>query len=180
MLLITRYHTLYNWLVIGILSWVLYVIFVIVVNFGTSYNSVATMFIAFTGGKFYVDFILIVGTCAIIDFLTLSIWIMFDTSLAGKLMILVRERNGLNSKVDLPKKILNLLKLCESKDEEEDENDNHRIDKCITKDKEINIIKVDNRRANEIDLEKVDGVSAEQIELSHIKGHKLKMDSDHI
>ena len=154
--------------------------FVILVDKGSSYNSYATMYTVFTGGKFYFNFILIIGTCAMIDLLTTSISILFNHSLAGKLMVLNKERSGLNSKVDLPDDIVKLLKSCEDSDEEnEDEREispKKTNSKGRLKETNVNIINVDNRRANEIDLERIDGVT-DKIELSNMNGHKLNIES---
>jgi hypothetical protein len=151
-IIITRFHTYINWLVIAILSWILYIVFVIVVNFGNSYNSFATMSVAFAGGKFYFDFILIVGTCAMIDIFTESIGTIFNTSLSGTLMVLVKERSSVNNRRDLPEHIMNLLSLSDASPKIS----NNKLSDVDNK--ENNVLRLDKRKANEVDLERVDGV----------------------
>jgi hypothetical protein len=151
-IIITRFHTYINWLVIGILSWILYIIFVIVVNSGSAYNSFATMAVAFGGGKFYFDFVLIVGTCAMIDLFTESLGIIFNTSLSGTLMVLVKERTTVNNRRDLPEYIMTMLSLSDASPKIQ----NNKLPQVESK--ENNVLRIDKRKANEVDLERVDGV----------------------
>ena len=179
-IIIIRYHTFLNWLIMISLSWILYILFVIVVDGGSSYNSYATMYVAFSGGKFYLNFILVVGTCAMIDFFTSSIVILFSDSISGTLMILVKERTTLNNKTDLPKKILNLLNLAEgiANSQQEEEGDYKEIEASSPGRKHTNMIKVDNnRKANETDLDKIDGVNV-RIELSDRTRNRLNIEND--
>ncbi len=163
-IIIISYHTLINWAIMAFFSWVLYVAFVIVMHFGTSYNSVATMFVAFSGGKFYFNFVLVVGTCAMIDLFTSSYEMIFSNSLRGELQILVKQLGSLNNKVDMPGHIQKLLELCEGKNESGNASP------------DINVIKVDkvdshSRRANEEDLEKIDRIPEDN-------GKKLNMGTE--
>jgi hypothetical protein len=64
----------------------------------------------FFSGKFWLNFFLIVGACAFIDLVTYSYDTLFANNLAGTLMVLVKERGGLNDRVDLPDIVSSVLK----------------------------------------------------------------------
>ncbi len=81
-----------------------------------------------------------------IDYFTYAVSTLFTGSLSGKLHELVRKRNTLNSKLDLPQKILKLLDVY---------NTYNHVD---NKKEEVNMILKDNRKANVADLEPVDRV----------------------
>jgi hypothetical protein len=177
-IIICRFHTFLHWLIMVSLSWILYMLFVIIVDGGSSYNSFATMYVAFSGGKFYFNFILIVGTCCIIDLFTSSCEILFGKNLKSQLMILVKERSTLNNKTDLPKNILNLLTKAEGGVVlEEPDNNYQQIEDSSPGRKQTKIIKIGNPKANETDLDKVDGVNV-RIELSDRTRNRLNIESE--
>lgn len=94
-----------------VLSWLLYFAFVIYVHFSPSYNSVGTMGVAFFSGKFYFNWLLVVGTCFAIDLCTSSYYILFGNNLAGTLMVLRKQRGTLDNNVDMPRQVEEYLKL---------------------------------------------------------------------
>ncbi len=148
------------------LSWILYGLFVKLVDGGKNYNSYATMYVVFSGAKFYLNFILVVGTCSMIDLFTSSISILFSDKISGTLMILVKEKDTLKDK--LPKKIQNLLNLVEgvTNSKQEEEGEYLEIDVSSPGRKNnTNMIIVNNCKANETDFDKIYVVN-ERIELS--------------
>ena len=152
-----------------ITSWVLYIIFVVVVDNGRSYNSFATMDVAFQGGKFYLNFMLIVGACAIIDILTSSLDVLFSDKISYKLMIVRSERKSLNTRLDLPENICRILDVVDMFKQTEGGGDvnNHNV----------NRIKVDNKKSsNEKDLEQIDRVALNEIADIHSK--RMNMGTD--
>ncbi len=113
----SRYITWINVLVMIVTSWLFYFAFIILVNYGSEFNSEATMGVAFNSGKFYFDWVLVAITCFLIDYATNSYSIIFGSNIAGTLLILVSKRGGLHNNVDLPEKIVKMLKLYESYDD---------------------------------------------------------------
>ena len=106
MIIGTKYHTVINWVIIGVLSWLVYIAFVIWVHFSSTFKSYGTMAVAFAAGRLWVNMVLIVGTCAVIDFCTDSFFVLFGENLAGTLRILVNQRGTLNNRLDdFPPKI---------------------------------------------------------------------------
>ena len=163
------------------LSWILYMLFVKLVDGGKNYNSYDTMYVVFSGGKFYLNFILVVGTCALIDLFTSSVAVLFSNNLSGTLMILVKEKTTIRDK--LPKKILNLLNLTEdiTNNKQKEEGEYLEIDfsspRTPRKKNNTNMILNNNCKANETDTVKITGVN-ERIELSNtpkkIRKKKIK------
>lgn len=69
------------------------------------------MGVAFFSGKLYFNWLLICVTTAMIDLLTKSIDVLFNSKLSGTLMILRKQRGTLENNVDLPEEITKLLNL---------------------------------------------------------------------
>lgn len=109
-------------------------------------SSNGTMAVAFASGRFYLNLVLIVGSCAMIDYFTNALSILFNGSISGLLHELVRKRNTLNSKLGLPQKIIKLLDVY---------NVYTQVD---IKKEEVNMILKDNKKANVADLEPIDRV----------------------
>jgi hypothetical protein len=129
----------------AILTVAAYAGLIIFVDSSLSLESSGTMAVAFGSGRFYLNFVLIVGSCAVIDYLTYAFTTLFSGSVRGTLTTLVKERNTLNFKLDLPPQINKLL----------DVYDNYRQEDVK---EDVNMILKDNRMANLTDLEMVDRV----------------------
>lgn len=170
--MIIRYHTWYNWVVMVVTSWALYIIFVVIVNNGRSYNSFATMDVAFQGGKFYLNFMLIVGACFIIDVLTSSLDIIFSDKITNKLMIFRSERKtSLNTRLDLPVNICRLLDFVDAQKQIEGTPGE------VVSNNNVNRINVDTKKlANEEDLEQIDRVPINQP--GHENKKKMNLGTD--
>jgi hypothetical protein len=69
------------------------------------------MAVSFFSGKFYFNSILIIGTCAAIDYFTRAVDVLFRNSLAGKLMVLRSQKNSIENSDDLPEMIVEKLKM---------------------------------------------------------------------
>jgi hypothetical protein len=105
-----------------ITSWLSYIGFLVIVHYRPEFNSVATMAVVFFSGKFYLNFFLVIVTCAMIDFTTYSYNTLFTNNLAGALMVLVKERGYLNEKTNLPYIVAKALKKYDIYKKEDDEN----------------------------------------------------------
>jgi len=105
-----KYHTLINTVIIAVLSWLLYALFLVLVNYSNTYNSVGTMVVAFGSAKFWLNTVLVVITCSMMDLITLTYQMLFTNSITSQLRILVKDRGTLDNPVDLPDIIANCLK----------------------------------------------------------------------
>jgi hypothetical protein len=61
-------------------------------------------------GKFWLNFVLIIVSCGMIDLVTYSYNTLFMKNITGTLMVLVNERNGLNDRIDLPENVEQYLR----------------------------------------------------------------------
>jgi hypothetical protein len=126
-MIVEKYKTWVNFFVMGVCSWICYIGFIVIVHYGVTFNSVAIMATVFFSGKFYLNFFLIIITCAMIDLTTYSYDTLFANNLAGTLMVLVKERGSLNDKVDLPPIVSRALKKYDIyKQDEREEDDNNK------------------------------------------------------
>lgn len=110
-------------------------------------SSAGTMAVAFGSGRFYLNLVLILGACAMLDYFTYSVSSIFSGSLSATLHKLVKKRNTLNTRLDLPNKVIRLLDVYTIYNREDD-----------GKKEEVNMILKDNRKANVADIELVDRV----------------------
>ena len=67
LIIFTKYHTFINWLVIIILTFLLYIIFLIIVEKITVFTSSGSMDYTFNSSLVWFDIILVSGTCGLID-----------------------------------------------------------------------------------------------------------------
>ena len=121
LIIYTKYHTYINVLIMGIFTFLFYIIFLIIVHNVTYFNSVGTMVVAFGSGRLWMSIIFVCGTCALIDYVILSVKFVFFRTLVRILQILVSERGKLNDQIDLPPEIqekLNYYNEFEKKEED--------------------------------------------------------------
>jgi hypothetical protein len=159
-LILQKYHTWISWAVMVTLSWVIYFAFIIYIHFNTLMSSAGTMAVAFASGRFYLNFVLVVGACSMFDFFTYALSTLFSGSLSGSLHNLVKKRNTLNTRLDLPdrvNKLLDVYNIYRGPEEEKKE--------------EVNMILKDNRKANIADIELVDRVLLDNNIISEYASH---------
>ena len=68
MIIFTQYHTWINWVVVCTLTFMLYIIFLIMVENVTIFSSSGSMNYTFNSGLVWLNLILVTGLCALIDF----------------------------------------------------------------------------------------------------------------
>jgi phospholipid-transporting ATPase len=107
-MILQKYVTWINISVMVILSWAAYVFFVSWVDTSMVFKSVATMQVTFFSAKLYLSSFLIIGTAAMLDFLTYSFYIIFNNTLAGSLMLL-RSKDLLEDIPGIPQPIIDEL-----------------------------------------------------------------------
>ena len=98
LLIQTKYHTWINFVIIIVITFLAYIIFLIIVQKLSMFNSVGTISVAFNSGRMWLNMIFVGGTCGIIDFFILCVEFIFFPDLSTKLQTLV------NQGIDLSKK----------------------------------------------------------------------------
>lgn len=94
-----------------IFSWLAYYGFLVFIHFSTMFNSCATMYTTFSSTMIYLNWILCVGLCGIIDFCLYSGFINFSNSVTNTLIIERKKKGELNDYNNLPKPLEKYVKL---------------------------------------------------------------------
>ena len=89
LLIYTKYHTLINVAILIVITFISYIIFLILVHNMTMFNSVGTIKEAFLSKKFWMNLIFVGGTCGIIDFIVLAFEYIYNPSTVKQLQILL-------------------------------------------------------------------------------------------
>ena len=97
LLIRTKYHTWINLVIILVITFLAYIIFLIIVQNLTMFNSVGTVGTAFNSGKMWLNIFFVGGTCAMIDFFLISFEFIFWPNLTRKLQVMVNQKMNLNS-----------------------------------------------------------------------------------
>ena len=72
LLIFTKYHTWINFMILGVVTVLAYVLFILIVHNVTFFNSVRTVVFAFSGLRVWLMFFFVCATCGLIDFAVLS------------------------------------------------------------------------------------------------------------
>ena len=140
-IIFTQYHTWINWVIIASLTFLLYILFLIIVENINSFTSSGTMNYTFNSGLVWMNFFCVSGFCALIDFCILIYKHFFRKSIFNMVKSL-KNKDDISLKYinTLPNELQNLL----------------LIDDRV---KEFNKIKEDNKEEdkiiNEIDNNKI-------------------------
>ena len=136
LLIYTKYHTWINFAIMGVITGIGYVIFIIIVHNSTFFNSVGSMVNSFASVKIWFIFILVCGTCSLIDFTVLAFNYSFNRNITTLLQLQYNTSGTINDEEDVPDEIKEKLKIYnkyeEVKTEEnEDKNDNKKNEEKI-------------------------------------------------
>ena len=102
LIILTKYETWINWVILGIITGLAYAIFLIIVHFSIMFNSVGTMGVAFSSPSLWLTIIFIGGICFIIDFAIVAFNFNFRATMTN---ILQAKRNQGLLNEDMPPKI---------------------------------------------------------------------------
>ena len=108
LLIFTKYHTWINFVIIIVITFIAYIIFIIVVHNLSLFNSVGTMGVAFSSPRMWLNMLLVGGTCGLIDLFLLGIEFVFFPNLSTKMQELVNK--GINLNIDNFDNMPNLIK----------------------------------------------------------------------
>ena len=130
----TRYHTWINIVIMIFFTFCLYIAFLFMVHHVKIFKSVASMKVSFTSGIVWVDIIFICGACYLIDMGIKTFNFTFIPTIAGTLQRIVCERGSCDNETDLPKSIIDKLKIYDNNEnDEENENEDENNENKLTK-----------------------------------------------
>ena len=183
----TRYHTWINIVIMLFFTFCLYIAFLFMVHHVKLFKSVASMTVSFRSGIVWVDIIFICGACYLIDMGIKTFNFTFIPTIAGTLQRIVCERGSCDNETDLPKSIIDKLKIYDNNEndeenENEDENNENKLTKNmndnedkfnkVTDEKELNN---DYEKQNEILEEDYDGNENYDSEVTERQENDLKL-----
>ena len=96
LLILTKYHTWVNFVIMFVITFIAYIIFIIIVHNLSLFNSYGTMNVAFSSGKTWLNMLLVGGTCGLIDYFLLGVEFIFFPSLASKIRVLINKKINMN------------------------------------------------------------------------------------
>ena len=149
----TKYHTWINYAILLVVTFVAFILFLILVHNFTIFNSVGTMIVTLRSSSFWFTVLFVFGTCSIIDFTSLSVKFTFFPTITNVLQLMINEGEDMNSEVDAPEIIKKKLRLYKQYEEDE---------KVVIKDEEHEKIE-HSKRESIITNEKVETVKDEII-----------------
>ena len=122
LLIYTKYHTWINFAILSVITFLSYIIFLLLVQKMTVFSSVGTIKEAFLSSKIWMNLIFVGGTCGMIDFFILGFNYIFNPSSVNELQILLNKNSEIDNinTNDLPKKIREKIEMYnEFKEEDE-------------------------------------------------------------
>ena len=132
LIIMTKYHTFINWLVIIFLTFILYIIFLVIVQRVSFFKSMATMKVTFDSLLIWLNFLLVFGICFCIDLFILAFNALFLKSLRHDIQLL-KDKDNISEEyintLNSPIKELLYEKLYDkgiNEDEEKIENENKK------------------------------------------------------
>ena len=123
LLIYTRYHTWINFVILLFVTFIAYIIFLLLFHRMIMFNSVGTMTVAFRSGRLWMNLIFVGGTCGLIDFFILGFNFIINPSSAKELQILLKKCNDMD-KMNINEFPKNIREKLESYNEFQKEDDN--------------------------------------------------------
>jgi hypothetical protein len=175
LLLNTKYHTWINFVILGVITFVAYIIFLIIVHNMSMFNSYGTMYVAFNSGKLWLNLLFVGGTCCLIDFFLISLRYIFFPSLKTQLQILVNQKQDMKiSNINsMPKSIKEVLGIYGEFNATQD------VDFIETKkfqDNKVDV-KINNKESEKINIDQ-EKDNNDNTELMKIKNNKSRADKN--
>ena len=110
MIIFTQYHTWINWVIVGCSTFVLYIIFLVMVENMSFFTSSGTMHYTFNSGIIWMNFFCVSGFCALIDFCILIFQQFFMKNIYNLVKTLKNKDNiSFDYIKTLPVELQNLL-----------------------------------------------------------------------
>ena len=177
LLIETKYHTWINAAILIVITFIAYIIFLVIVQNLSMFNSVGTVGEAFNSERMWMNLLFVGGTCGMIDFFIISVQYIFFPSLTKELQVLVNKNIDmkLSNSENMPQIVKDKLKFYNEfnngeevvkepqKNEEENKNNNRKeikikIESDATESEAKNRIglikKKNSNKINELNVEK--------------------------
>ena len=177
LLIETKYHTWINAAILIVITFIAYIIFLVIVQNLSMFNSVGTVGEAFNSERMWMNLLFVGGTCGMIDFFIISVEYIFFPSLTKELQVLVNKNVDmkLSNSENMPQIVKDKLKFYNEfnngeevvkepqKNEEENKNNNRKeikikIESDATESEAKNRIglikKKNSNKINELNVEK--------------------------
>ena len=152
LIVMTKYHTFINWLVIIFLTFNSYIIFLVIVQRVSIFKSMATMKVTFDSLLVWLNFLLVLGICFSIDLFILAFNALFLKSLKHDIQLL-KDKDNISEEyintLNNPIKELLYEKLFDKGiNEEEEKNENETKNGNAEKEKEKTNININKDEVN--------------------------------
>jgi hypothetical protein len=122
LLVTTKFHTWIHFAILIIVSFISYIVFLIIVQKLTIFNSVGTMRVAFKSPIMWLDILLVCGFCGLIEFFYLSFLYIFTPNTVLILKRILAQKGNLDTLTGLPKSIIEKIKIYDSIEEKVEDN----------------------------------------------------------
>jgi phospholipid-transporting ATPase len=152
LLITTKYHTWIHFTILFVVSFLSYIIFLVLVQRMTLFNSVGTMTVAFRSPILWLNVFVVSSACGLIEYSILCFYFVFRPSTVTILQRIFNESGKIDNKDYLPKSIKEKLDIYDSIDEK-------------VEDKIIDTNKVETQKIEEIDDKKTDAKIKDETEI---------------
>ena len=177
LLIDTKYHTWINAVILSVITFISYILFLVIVQHLSMFNSVGTVDIAFNSGRLWMNLLFVGGTCGMIDYTILCVEYVFFPNLTKTLQQMINKGINMNisNNKDIPNIIMDKLNDYNQFDENEEENkDNIINDLYNNKINKLKIQKTNKKKmnTNEEEIQNVEinkNINVENIELNNNK-----------
>jgi len=128
----TKYHTWINFVILGVVTALFYILFIMAVHNMTLFNSVGTMVNTFNSIKIWLIFIFVGGTCALIDFTILAFNYSFNRNIVTLLQLIYNSIGKIEYEDDVPEEVKEKLKIVDQYDDKKKDNEEQELNKNIS------------------------------------------------
>jgi hypothetical protein len=114
----TFYLTWINWVIQGGTTFLLYIIFLIIVHYWSFFNSFASIKDSVNSSLFWFNIILVAATSFLFDFSILAVKYLFIPSMCRELKLVYNQYGPINTTEHLSERIIEKLKVYDEKEKE--------------------------------------------------------------
>ena len=111
LLITTKFHTWIHFAILGVVTFLSYIVFLILVQHIPIFNSVGTMSTAFSSPILWLNVFLVSGSCGLIDYFILCFYFVFRPNTVSTLKRILAEKGKIDTNENLPKSIIEKIKI---------------------------------------------------------------------
>ena len=157
LLVTTKFHTWVHFAILLVVTFIAYIIFLIIVEAWDIFNSFGTMGVAFNSPVLWFNVFLVSGACGLIEYFILCFNFVFIPDTVSILKRILDENGKIDTKENLPKSIKDKVNIYDGMDEKYEiniDNNNIKIEKEITES--------ENNKSNGLDLRRRDDENSKE------------------